>query len=104
MLQRNKRQKRLRRTYVNTTASSRNAYASSATLIAWYFTRIQHFHGDFMSPATTALYLHVKCPIFFPPILNKSVTSRQILTEIPNIKFGVKPSSGSRTDTRGQAD
>jgi hypothetical protein len=50
----------------------------------------------------TSLYLHVVSDIFFP-ILTKSVISRQTLKEIPNIKFNVKPSSGSRTDTCGQA-
>jgi len=106
MFQRNKKAKQAT-TYVqlNTVASSHNAYTSSAILIALYFTRIQHFYGDFISQATTNVLIPSRkvSDIFFP-ILTKSVISRQILTEIPNIKFDVKPFSGSRNETCRQAD
>jgi hypothetical protein len=46
----------------------------------------------------------IKVTDFFFTILPKLETPRQIFIKIPNIKFHVNPSSGSRADTFKQTD
>jgi len=53
---------------------------------------------------THSLWVFIDRARYFSPILTKFGLSRQMIVEVPNIKFLKNSSSGSRADAWGQAD
>jgi hypothetical protein len=78
--------------YLNTVARSRNVLyllGYSNSLILCHSKRALLWRFNVAGDNQTYVGLHVKCPVLLQDF-------KQIFVEVPNVKFDLNPSSGSR--------